>query len=68
MCIRDRNGRQAIRSLDMRVFMLIGAAFAMGGSLQATGGAGYLANVVVDIFAPYGSAVLIPPCSCWSPS
>ncbi|MBA4802713.1 MULTISPECIES: SLC13 family permease [Euryhalocaulis] len=53
------NGRQAIRSLDMRVFMLIGAAFAMGGSLQATGGAGYLANVVVDIFAPYGSAVLI---------
>lgn len=53
------NIRQAVRSLDMRVFMLIGAAFAMGGALQASGGADFLANLVVEVFAPYGSAVLI---------
>jgi len=53
------NGRQAVRSLDIRVFMLIGAAFAMGESMQATGGAGYLAGLVVDLFSPFGTAVLI---------
>ena len=41
------------------IFMLIGAAFAMGGALQASGGADFLANLVVEVFAPFGSAVLI---------
>ena len=38
------NIRQASRAVDRRIFLLIGAALAMGASLQATGGANYLAQ------------------------
>jgi di/tricarboxylate transporter len=36
------NIRQAVRALDMRIFLLIGAAFAMGLALEKTGGAEYI--------------------------
>ncbi len=53
------NIRQAVRALDMRIFLLIGAAFAMGFALEATGGAAYMAHKTVEIFAPFGPQVLI---------
>jgi di/tricarboxylate transporter len=53
------NIRQAVRALDMRIFLLIGAAFAMGLSLEKTGGAAYIGQTVVDIFLPYGNQILI---------
>ncbi len=53
------NVRQAARSVDIRIFTLIGAAFAMGAALQATGGAVYLAGLVVAAAADYGPAVLL---------
>jgi len=56
---RCLNIRQAVRALDMRIFLLIGAAFAMGLSLERTGGAAFIGEGVVDIFMPYGNQVLI---------
>ncbi|MBL4871108.1 MAG: SLC13 family permease [Robiginitomaculum sp.] len=53
------NIRQAIRALDTKIFMLIGAAFAMGIALQNTGGAGYIAQNVVGALQGYGPQVLI---------
>lgn len=53
------NIRQAARALDMRIFLLIGAAFAMGLALDATGGAAYIAHGVVATFMPYGDQILI---------
>lgn len=53
------NIRQAIRALDMRIFLLIGAAFAMGLSLEKTGGAAFIGQAVIDLFLPYGNQVLI---------
>ena len=48
------NMRQAVRSLDLRIFLLIGAAFAMGGALQAVGGADLIAQTAVKLATPYG--------------
>jgi di/tricarboxylate transporter len=53
------NVRQAIRALDMRIFLLIGAAFAMGLALENTGGAAYVAMQTVKTFAPFGDQILI---------
>ena len=53
------NVRQAVRALDMRIFLLIGAAFAMGLSLQNTGAAAYIGNQVVSAMQPFGNHVLI---------
>jgi di/tricarboxylate transporter len=53
------NIRQAIRAMDMRIFLLIGAAFAMGLALEATGGANFIAQGVVATFMPYGNQILI---------
>ncbi|PHQ60780.1 MAG: SLC13 family permease [Robiginitomaculum sp.] len=53
------NVGQAIRSLDRKVFLLIGAAFAMGIALEATGGAGYVAAQVVGALQGYGPQVLL---------
>lgn len=53
------NIRQAVRALDMRIFLLIGAAFAMGLALEATGGATYIAHGVVSAFMPFGNQILI---------
>ena len=53
------NIRQAVRALDMRIFLLIGAAFAMGLSLEHTGGAAYIGEAIVTAFLPYGKQILI---------
>jgi di/tricarboxylate transporter len=53
------NIRQAVRALDMRIFLLIGAAFAMGLSLEQTGGAAYIGEGIVNAFMPYGNQILI---------
>ncbi|MGJ8563372.1 MAG: SLC13 family permease [Alphaproteobacteria bacterium] len=53
------NVRQAVRALDMRIFLLIGAAFAMGLALENTGGAAYMAHKTVEVFAPFGHQILI---------
>lgn len=53
------NIRQAVRALDMRIFLLIGAAFAMGLSLEQTGGAAYIGELIVTAFMPYGNQILI---------
>lgn len=48
------NLRQAVRALDLRIFLLIGAAFAMGGALQAVGAADLIAKTAVTLASPYG--------------
>ena len=45
------NIHQAQRAVDRRVMLLVWAALAMAAALQATGGAGYLANVLVAALA-----------------
>ncbi len=50
---------QAARAFDSKIFMLIGTAFAMSVSLEATGGAQFLAHGVVEIFSDWGPAVLL---------
>ncbi|MEO9968303.1 MAG: SLC13 family permease [Hyphomonadaceae bacterium] len=48
------NVRQAGRSLDLRIFMLIGAALAMGIALEETGAVDLFATTMVDLASPYG--------------
>ncbi|WP_017930397.1 SLC13 family permease [Robiginitomaculum antarcticum] len=59
MATKCLNIRQAVRALDMKIFLLIGAAFAMGIALERTGGALFIANYVVDIFMPFGPVALL---------
>ncbi len=42
------NMRQALRAFDERIFFLVGAALAMGAVLEATGGAAFLANLLLS--------------------
>lgn len=56
---RCLNPRQAVRAFDLRIFLLIGAAFALGSAMQATGAADVLAAAVVEVFAPFGPAALV---------
>ena len=53
------NIRQAVRALDMRIFLLIGAAFAMGLALERTGGAEFIGTGVVEAIAPFGTQALV---------
>jgi len=53
------NLRQAIRAINSKIYMLIGAAFAMGIALENTGGALYIANHVTATLIDYGPQVLI---------
>ena len=53
------NIRQAVRALDMRIFLLIGAAFAMGIALERTGGAEFIGTGVVSAFHGFGPQVLV---------
>ncbi len=50
---------QAALAIDRRIFLLVGAAFALAQSLQVSGGAQLLAHSVVETFAGYGPAVLL---------
>ncbi|MEM8798583.1 MAG: SLC13 family permease [Pseudomonadota bacterium] len=43
------NVRQAARAVDRRILLLIGAALAMGASLEVTGGAAYLAHGLTSL-------------------
>lgn len=53
------NIRQAIRALDMKIFLLIGAAFAMGLALEKSGAAALIANSFVKLAAPYGVHMIL---------
>lgn len=53
------NIHQAGRAVDRRVILLVGAALAMGAALQATGGAQYLAQLLIDGLAQYGASVVL---------
>ena len=50
---------QAIRAVNSKIYMLIGAAFAMGIALENTGGALFIANQVTSSLLDYGPQVLI---------
>lgn len=53
------NIRQAVRSLDRRVMLIVGAAIAMGGALQETGGAALLANLMVESLHGAGVPIIL---------
>ncbi|HIK66187.1 MAG TPA: SLC13 family permease, partial [Henriciella marina] len=53
------NTRQASRALDLRIFLVIAAALAMGTALEKTGAATLIANGVVTLAAPYGPVVIL---------
>lgn len=53
------NIHQAGRAVDRRVIVLVGAALAMGSAMQATGGAGYLAEILMHNLAAYGPGVIL---------
>lgn len=43
------NVRQAIRAIDRKIFLLVGAMLALGVALQATGGAMYIAELILGL-------------------
>lgn len=53
------NIRQAGRSLDFRIFMLIGAAIAMGISLEVTGAVDLIARSIITLAEPYGKYAVL---------
>ncbi len=53
------NVRQAGRAIDRRVFVIVGAALAMGTAMQATGGAQWLAHLVIEALSAAGPVVLL---------
>jgi len=53
------NIRQASRAVDRRIFLLVGAALAMGTALQFSGGAAYLGHSVVALFSGAGPAIVL---------
>lgn len=53
------NSRQAARALDLQIFLVIGAALAMGKALELTGADVMIATGVVNLAAPYGSLAVL---------
>ncbi len=53
------NTRQASRALDLRIFLVIAAALAMGTALEQTGAAALVANLVVQLASPYGELAVL---------
>jgi len=53
------NVRQAGRALDLRVYLLIAAAIAMGTALEVTGGAQLIAGGVIYLAEPYGPLAML---------
>ncbi len=53
------NIRQAARTIDRRIYLLIGASLAMGVALQETGGAKLIGDLFASAAAPFGPAVLM---------
>ncbi|MCK5373818.1 MAG: SLC13 family permease [Alphaproteobacteria bacterium] len=53
---RCLNIRQATRAIDRRIFLLVGSMLALGLALQVTGGAEFIANLILS--APHGNSPL----------
>ncbi len=53
------NTRQAARAVDRRIFLLIGAALAMGTALSATGGAHFLAERLLYVLEGASPAIIL---------
>lgn len=53
------NHRQAARSLDLRIYLVIAAALAMGVALEKTGAAQVIAELVVLLASPYGTLAIL---------
>ncbi len=53
------NIRQASRAIDRQIFLLVGAALALGTALEATGGASYVALQVITLLDGFGPAVVL---------
>ncbi|MFW6027485.1 MAG: SLC13 family permease, partial [bacterium] len=49
--------RQAARAFDRRIFLLVGAALALGSALEVTGGAAWLAGQIVALSSDSGTGV-----------
>lgn len=43
------NIRQAVRAVDRKIFLLVGAMLALGSALQITGGARYIAELILSV-------------------
>ena len=43
------NIRQATRAIDRKIFLLVGSMLALGAALQASGGALYIASLIIDL-------------------
>ena len=56
---RCLNVRQAGRALDLRIFLVIGAALTMGTALEQTGAAALIADLVVETAAPLGPLAVL---------
>ncbi|MEM0985186.1 MAG: SLC13 family permease [Pseudomonadota bacterium] len=53
------NTRQAGRALDLRIFLVIGAALAMGAALEQTGAVNLVATGIVNLALPFGSLAVL---------
>ncbi|MEO0817259.1 MAG: SLC13 family permease [Pseudomonadota bacterium] len=53
------NSRQAARALDLRIFLVIAAAIAMGTALELTGAARVIATGVVSVAEPFGPLAVL---------
>ncbi len=53
------NVRQASRAIDRTIVMMIAAALALGSALQATGGAEFLAGLLLDVVGGASPAVIL---------
>lgn len=53
------NLRQAGRAIDRTIYLLVGTALALGTAMTATGGAAYIANVVVGLFGSASPPVIL---------
>jgi len=53
------NTRQASRALDLKIFLVIGAALAMGSALEQTGAANLVATGIVNLALPYGPLAVL---------
>ena len=51
------NIRQATRAIDRKIFLLVGSMLALGAALQVTGGAEFIANLILN--APFSDSPLI---------
>ncbi|MEL7112393.1 MAG: SLC13 family permease [Pseudomonadota bacterium] len=53
------NHRQAARSLDLRIYLVIAAALTMGVALESTGAAQLIAELVVLVASPFGTLAIL---------